>query len=65
VTTISFNSHNRCPNCEGFAGAFKREKRCRGFVHKDGEGYFCEVQNEKKKYDWSGYDLYYYPNEES
>ena len=40
----SWNMRNRCPNCDGYAGAFKDAKRCRGFAHKDGEGFFCEQE---------------------
>lgn len=61
----SFNQHNRCPNCNGFAGAYKSEKRCRGFRHRDGEGFFCEVLVPGERvYNFAGYDLNYYSYKE-
>lgn len=59
--SYSFNQHNRCPVCGGFAGAYKEEKRCRGFRHRDGGGVFCEQpQEDKKPKNFSGYDLWWY-----
>ena len=67
--SISWNQRSRCPNCGGFAGAYKDSKRCRGFKHRDGEGYFCEepdcisdsVPNARSvAYNFSGYELYYH-----
>lgn len=76
----SYNLRNRCPGCNGFAGAYvkkgtflhedgsrhpyKDNKRCRGFRHQDG-GYFCEVPNEGKGFNFTGhYSLWYYKDQD-
>ena len=57
---ISWNRRNPCPYCSGFAGAYKDSLRCRGFEHRDGEGFFCEQPRGGKAYNFSGYDLWFY-----
>lgn len=58
---ISFSQHKRCPNCGGFAGAYREHKRCRGFEHSDGEGFFCEEDNGTTAHNFTGhYNLFYY-----
>lgn len=60
--SYSFNLRDRCPNCGGFAGAYKDNKRCRGFKHRE-SGYFCEVDNGTPVKNFNGYDLFYYKEE--
>lgn len=61
--SYSWNQRNKCPNCGGFAGAWKESLRCRGFRHRE-SGYFCEQDNGTKRLNFSGYDLFFYDDKE-
>lgn len=58
--SASWNQRNRCPVCGGYGGAGKKSRRCRGFMHRDGEALFCEKDNGKEPKNFLGFPLYVY-----
>jgi len=56
----SFSKKQPCPICHGWA--WNQDKKCRGFMHKSGEGWFCEQPNEGEVIRPLGFALYWYRN---
>ena len=51
---------NPCPICGGY-GAYREERRCKGFRTADGLGAYCsQTPNGRSPKDFGGFSLYYH-----
>ena len=47
-----FKKASPCPNCGGYNGAYDKSNRCKGFLRREGDGFYCREENGTKPLDF-------------